>query len=162
MFANLLSFLVCFSFSITTLASERQHKLMLLGAAKSPGRVLTVEHLKKDFPKLTSLKVAFRDEQVFTYEGVLVSDFIAKYAEPGVTKVKMKATNNYIQTLDATDIVEWKALLTWSADGKIIPTTSRGTFRVMYDYPAYKDKPEVVSKMENNSVWQVVEITFEK
>lgn len=143
-------------------SAERQHKLKLLGEAKNAGQVLTAAQLKKDFPNLKKLKTGFRDEKVMEYEGVTIADLIEKYAKPGVTKVKVKATNNYEQVLEQQDIKEWNAFMAFVADGKDIPTATRGTFRVIYDYEKFKAKTLELSKIESASVWQVVEIEFIK
>lgn len=150
------------SLSLSATSAERRHKLKLKGEVKKAGQVLTVEDLKKDFPELKKLKTAFRDEKSMDYEGVTVADLVAKYGKDGVTKVKVKATNNYEQTLDQKDIKEWNAFMAFIADGKDIPTATRGTFRVIYDYEKFKGTPIELNRIESASVWQVVEIEFIK
>lgn len=159
---HLMLLLAAISISFSANAAERRHKLKLIGEAKKVGQVLTVEELKKDFPKLQKLKTAFRDEKQMECEGITFADLVAKYAKDGVTKVKVKATNNYEQTLDQKDIKEWNAFLAFLADGKDIPTATRGTFRVIYDYEKFKAAPIDLNRIESASVWQVVEIEFLK
>lgn len=146
-------------FTFTSSAAERRHKLKVTGGHVDQ---LTVETLEKDFPKLASYKTSLQKEEIQLFEGVLFSDLMKKYAPPGTTKVKVSATNNYSQTLTEKDIHDWKALLAFKSNGKVIPTKTRGTFRVVYDYNKYKEDPAVEVVLDTNSVWQAISIEFLK
>jgi hypothetical protein len=143
--------------------AERRHVIELSGVVADPSlKQLSVETLKKDFPHLSSIKTEWRTEGKHEFEGVLIRDLVKKYAGPGVTKAKVTATNAYSQDLTAKDWDEWGALLAFQEGGTVIPTKNKGTFRIVYDYQKFDEKPAVKSMLENNSVWQVVKIEFLK
>lgn len=167
-FGTLNKFLLLFVFSYilfpsisTSKPSERQHKLNLV-FEDGKTTEFSVDKIEKDFPVLNKLKTSLQGEPVQQFEGVLISDFVAKYAPAGTTKLKVSATNNYTQTLTDKDWKEWGAFLAFKSDGKTISTKTRGTFRVIYDYEKFKSNKEIISILETNSVWQVIKIEFIK
>ncbi|MGZ5278988.1 MAG: hypothetical protein ACXWC9_03550 [Pseudobdellovibrionaceae bacterium] len=151
-----------FLFGVLTHA-ERRHVIELSGFVADPSlKQLTVDSLKKDFPRLSSIKTEWRTEGKQEFQGVLFQNLVKKYAGPGVTKAKVTATNAYSQDLSSKDWDDWGALLAFQEKGEIIPTKNKGTFRIVYDYQKFDEKPAVKSMLENNSVWQVVKIEFLK
>jgi len=143
--------------------AERRHTIELIGAVANPQiKKLTVEELKKDFPQLSEITTEWRSEGRHQFKGVLLRDFVKKYAQSGVTKAKVTATNDYSQPLSAKDWDEWGALLAFEQDGEVIATKNKGTFRIVYDYQKFDKDMSAKSMLENNSVWQVVKVEFIK
>jgi hypothetical protein len=143
--------------------AERRHTIALSGAVRpSAPHELTVETLTKDFPTLSAVTTEWRSEGKHEFKGVLLRDFVKKYAQAGVMKVKVTATNDYSQELSEKDLQEWDALLAFQEDGQVITTKNKGTFRIVYDYHKYDRNMAVKSMLENNSVWQVIKTEFVK
>jgi hypothetical protein len=143
--------------------AERRHTIELTGAVADPKiKKLTVEDLMRAFPKLSEITTEWRSEGRHQFKGILVREIVKKYAQPGVTKAQVTATNEYSQPLSAKDWDEWGALLAFEQDGDIIATKNKGTFRIIYDYQKFDKDMAVKSMLENDSVWQVVKIEFMK
>ncbi len=143
--------------------AERRHTIALSGATQpSAPHELSVEVLMKDFPTLSSVTTEWRSEGKHEFKGILMRDFVKKYAQAGVKKARLTATNDYSQELSDKDFNEWNALLAFEEDGQVIATRNKGTFRVVYDYHKFDQNMAVKSMLENNSVWQVIKIEFVK
>jgi hypothetical protein len=161
---SILKWMGVFIFLFSGLAqAERRHTIELTGAVSNPQlKNVSVEDLMKTFPQLAEITTQWRSEGRHQFKGILVRDFVKKYAQPGVTKVKMTATNEYSQALSAKDWDDWGALLAFEQDGEVIATKNKGTFRIVYDYLKFDKDMSVKSMLENNSVWQVVKVEFIK
>lgn len=157
-----IALLICLIFSLQAFA-ERRHSIELTGAVKDKAiKTLSVEQLEKDFPNLAKAKYEWREEGQHEFQGVYLKDFVAKYAAEGVSKMKVIATNAYSQTLSSKDWDEWAGMLAFKEDGKVISTTNKGTFRVMYDFKKYEKDMAVSPILAANAVWQVNKIEFIK
>jgi hypothetical protein len=96
---------------------------------------------------------------VVEFEGVLITDVLAKVGADGVKSVRVAAINDYSYTIPFKDVKDYPVILAFKMNGKYLTPRDKGPLWVIYPRDEY---PELNTKeVDHRMVWQVNAMTVQ-
>lgn len=96
---------------------------------------------------------------VVEFEGVLITDVLAKIGADGVKSVRVAAINDYSYTIPFKDVKDYPVILAFKMNGKYLTPRDKGPLWVIYPRDEF---PELNTKeVDHRMVWQVNAMTVQ-
>jgi len=146
-------------FSWTLNAQQMERKIRLMGKVKA------------DVPKRLSVKeinsgLKFIEENVFNpyekhsdlYGGVLLSDFVTKYAQKDITEIRLIAVDDYSVVIPKVEWTSKRIILSSQTNHKTTSIKEKGPLRIIF--PDYDSKLKTYQLNLPMWVWMITKIEF--
>lgn len=121
----------------------------------STPKMITPRQLEKDVGIFKVHLYNPWDKKAADYEGVLIDQLVKRYGQKDISRLKLKAIDNYEVDLSKDLWSKERILLVTKINGKYIPVSEKGPLRIVF--VDYNDK-----KAEHLDLWMwmIKKITF--
>lgn len=140
-------------------AGHREYKVRLTGEIKEEKSLyLSASEIESGLKVIHKKIYNPYDQKIHTYGGVLLDDFIQKYAKEGIEALKLIAIDDYIATVEKKDWKTIKILLVTQVDKKYIGVKDKGP--LMTVFLDYSSTEKVFQENIDLWVWMIKQIEF--
>jgi len=99
------------------------------------------------------------DKRTDRYTGVWFDQFVAHFAKPGITRVTMKAIDDYETEFTPSDWTNLRILIATRVNGKYIGFDQKGPMRIVF--PDYDSGKKIYQMNLPKWMWMITRIEFE-
>ena len=138
-----------------------RQKITLLGKVVGNKTVsLSINDLE-EFKKSESLTIhdPYNKNIKTTFFGFYLQELIAKYAQPSVTKIKIKAIDGYQVEVPRAEVTSTQLFFAFKDDQGYLSVDRMGPVRIIAPFEGIIDK-ELLLKLGVNWVWKIKSLEF--